>query len=149
MNAHAVLSIGRRCIAAAGVALALPLSALATESVPYGALSVKVFPDVYVAGGRSFTTVAALEAWVAGLEAWSIPSEVRSLQLDGCGPGSTGQLITAVQWLYEAHADAVRIRTFAAGDPACVEAAAQAKPGHAITPLPYYEGDRSGRSAVH
>lgn len=149
MNAHAVLSIGRRCIAAAGVALVLPLSGLATESAPPEALSVKVFPDVYVAGGRSFTTVAALEAWVAALEAWSVPSQTRSLLLDSCGPGSTGQLLAAVEWLYQAHADAVRIRTFAAGDPVCVAAAAQASPGHAITPRLYYQSDRSGLSAVH
>jgi hypothetical protein len=93
--------------------------------------------------------VAALEAWVAALEAWSAPSQTRSLLLDGCGPGSTGNIVSAVGWLYQVHADAVRIRTFAAGDPVCAAAAAQASQGHAITPLPHYEGDRSGRSAVH
>jgi hypothetical protein len=81
MNAaHAVLCIGRQFIAVAGVALVVPLSGLATEGASPEALRVK---DAYVTGGRSFTTVAALEEWVAALDAWATPSQTRSLVLDG------------------------------------------------------------------
>ena len=62
MNAHSVVSRCRSALVAGGFALIFPLSGLALDNVPPEALSVKVFSDRYVAAGKPFSDLAALEA---------------------------------------------------------------------------------------
>jgi hypothetical protein len=118
MSVYAVLLRYRRNIAAMGLAVSLPLSGLAQETVPPEALSVKVFPDRYVAAGKPFPDLAALEAWAK-------PILIRVLWLDSCGPASTAQLLAAVERFHRVYVEGVQIRTYAAGEPGCLEPAAE------------------------
>ena len=130
-------------IPVAGLALVLPLSGLALDAVPPEALSVTVFADRYVAAGKPFTDVAVLEAWAK-------PARSPVLWLDSCGPGSTGQLLAAVERFHTIYAG-IQIRTFAAGEAACAgmgEPTSQASLSEAPPYLPYYQSDRTGRSLV-
>lgn len=143
MSARAVRSRYRRSIVAAGFALSFPLAGLAQDSVPPEALNVKVFPDRYVAAGKQFADLAALEAWAK-------PIAIRTLWLDSCGNTSTRQLLAAVERFYTVYAEGVQIRTFGPGDPGCLEPVAdRATPAR---PLPaayeYLATDGSGRSAM-
>lgn len=146
MSAYAALSRCCRNIAAAGLAFVLPLSAFALDPVPPEALSVKVFADRYVAAGKPFSDLATLEAWAK-------PIRSRVLWLDSCGPASKGQLLAAVERFHTAYVEGVQIRTFAAGEPACVGTAEQASAGRnsvsrELTDGAYYASDKSGRSLV-
>src|SRR6267142_2865024 len=114
MNTYAVLSRCRRNIAATGLALILPLPGLALDIVPPEALNVKVFPDRYVAAGKPFSDLGALEAWAK-------PIRIRVLWLDSCGPASTGQLLAAVERFHRVYVEGVQIRTFGAAEPGCLE----------------------------
>ena len=69
--------------------LALPLPALATDGVPPEALSVKVYTDRYVAAGKPFIDLAALESWAK-------PIPLRAMWLDNCSHASVPQLLAAV-----------------------------------------------------
>src|SRR5262245_35624945 len=137
-----VLSRCRRTIAATGLALALPLAALASD-VPPEALNVKVFPDRYVAAGKPFTDLAALEAWAK-------PIRIRTLWLDSCGNASTKQLLAAVERFYAVYTEGVQIRTFGPADPGCLEAVAvQASPTRALPAArEYLATDGAGRSTL-
>ena len=141
-TAITVLSRCRRIIAATGVAAALPLAAVASD-VPPEALNVKVFPDRYVAAGKQFTDLAALEAWAK-------PIPLRTLWLDSCGNAATKQLLAAVERFYAVYAEGVQIRTFAPGDPGClVPVADQTGPARGLpAAYEYLATDRGGRSAM-
>jgi hypothetical protein len=122
------------------------LPALALDNAPPEALSVKVFPDRYIAAGKPFSDLAALEAWAK-------PILVRVLWLDSCGPASTKQLLAAVERFHRVYVEGVQIRTFAAGEPACFGAAEQAsgdRDGTTREPAdePYDATDQYGRSTM-
>jgi ABC-type sugar transport system substrate-binding protein len=143
MNACAVLSRSRRTVVAAIFTLALPLAAIAQDSVPPEALSVKVFPDRYVAAGKAFADLAALEAWAKAIR-------IRTVWLDSCGNTSTKQLLAAVERFHTVYAEGVQIRTLSPGDPGCLEPVAG--PATRARALPadnqYLVTDRAGRSAL-
>jgi hypothetical protein len=114
--------------------------------VPPEALNVRVFPDRYVAAGKPFSDLAALEAWAR-------PMRIRTLWLDLCGDASTRQLVAAVERFHAVYAEGVQIRTFAAGEPRCLEATDQgdaARPGvgWALVDAAYLATDQYGRSAM-
>jgi hypothetical protein len=132
----------RAVLAASALALTVPVAALAADSVPPEALNVKVFPDRYVAAGKQFTDLAALEAWAK-------PIQLRTLWLDSCGNTSTRQLLAAVERFYAAYAEGVQIRTFGPGDPGCLEPVAFVAPVRALPGgREYLATDRSGRSVL-
>ena len=140
MNAFA--SRCRAVLAAGSLALALPVAGLAADNVPPEALNVKVFPDRYVAAGKQFADLAALEAWAK-------PIRLRTLWLDSCGNTSTKQLLAAVERFYTVYAEGVQIRTFGPGDPGCLEAVAFIAPVRAMPGgHEYLATDRSGRSVM-
>lgn len=141
-----VVSRCRRTIVAGGLALILPLPALALDNAPPEALSVKVFPDRYVAAGKPFSDLAALEAWAK-------PILVRVLWLDSCGPASTKPLLAAVERFHRVYVEGVQIRTFAASEPECFGAAEQASQDRdgvtrARADEAYYATDQHGRSTM-
>ena len=141
-----VVSRFRRTIVAGGLALILPLPALALDNAPPEALSVKVFPDRYVAAGKPFSDLAALEAWAK-------PIIVRVLWLDSCGSASTKQLLAAVERFHRVYVEGVQIRTFAAGEPECLVADEQAsRDRDGVTrgraDAGYYATDQRGRSTM-
>jgi hypothetical protein len=131
-----------RAVLAAG-ALTVPLAALAVDNVPPEALNVKVFPDRYVAAGKQFTDLAALETWAK-------PIRLRTLWLDSCGNASTKQLLAAVERFYTVYAEGVQIRTFGPGDPGClVPVADGVSAARGLPPTyEYLATDRTGRSAM-
>ncbi|HZA95462.1 MAG TPA: hypothetical protein VE421_04935 [Burkholderiaceae bacterium] len=146
MSIHVVVTHNRRRIAAATLALGLPLSGLALDGVPPESLSVKIFADRYVVAGKPFSDIAALEAWAA-------PNRTRVLRLDSCGPASTEHLLAAVERFHKVYVEGIQIRSFAAGEPACVGSVEQASSSlnsasEIQTGLPYYPSDKSGRSLV-
>ena len=146
MNARPVASPSRWLLIAGGFALVLPLSALGLDSVPPEALNVKVFPDRYVAAGKPFSDLAALEAWAK-------PIRIRTLWLDSCGNASTRQLVAAVERFHSVYAEGVQIRTFAAGAPECLgpaEQVGQARQGvsRALADAGYHATDQYGRSTM-
>jgi hypothetical protein len=118
------------------LALIFPLPGLALDNAPPGALSIKVFPDRYVAADKPFSDLATLEAWAKLIR-------VRVLWLDGCGPAATGQLLAAVERFHRVYVEGVQIRTFAASEPACLAAATQPPADEA-----YYASDQYGRSTL-
>lgn len=143
MGAYAVVSRCRLSIAAAALALSFSVAGLAADNVPPEALNVKVFPDRYVAAGKQFTDLAALEAWAK-------PIPLRTLWLDSCGNTSTRQLLAAVERFYAVYAEGVQIRTFAPGDPGCLEPVPnRAGAGRAMpSAYEYLATDQAGRSAM-
>jgi hypothetical protein len=110
---------------ALALALAVPLSALAADNAPPEALHVKVYADRYVAAGKAFADVAALESWAK-------PILIRSVWLDICGPSSTPQLLAAVERFHAAYSDGMQIRVPGARQAACPPAA-RADAGHLAT----------------
>jgi hypothetical protein len=146
MSAHPIVSRGCMALVAGGFALVLPLSGLALDNAPPEALSVKVFPDRYVAAGKPFSDLAALETWAK-------PIRIRVLWLDSCGPASTGQLLAAVERFHRVYVEGVQIRTYAADEPACVGAAQASGPARdGVTRVPrdeaYFVADQYGRSTI-
>jgi len=141
MNAFA--SRCRAVLAAGSLALALPVAGLAADNVPPEALNVKVLPDRYVAAGKRFADLAALEAWAK-------PIQIRTLWLDSCGNTSTKRLLAAVERFHAVYAEGVQIRTFAPGDPGCLDAMADhATPARTVPAgYEYLATDRSGRSVM-
>ena len=143
MSTYAVLSRCRRSVVATAVTLVFPLAGLAADNVPPEALNVKVLPDRYVAAGKQFADLAALEAWAK-------PIQIRTLWLDSCGNTSTKRLLAAVERFHAVYAEGVQIRTFAPGDPGCLEAMADlATPARAMPAgYEYLATDRSGRGVM-
>jgi hypothetical protein len=114
--------------------------------VPPEALNVKVFSDRYVAAGKPFSDLAALEAWAK-------PIHIRTLWLDSCGNASAKQLVAAVERFHSVYAEGVQIRTFAAGAPEClgpIEQVGSARHGvgEALAGAAYYATDQNGRSTM-
>jgi hypothetical protein len=140
MSAHAVSSRCRLAVVATGLALSVPLTGLATDNVPPEALNVKVFPDRYVAAGKQFADLAALEAWAK-------PIRLRTLWLDSCGNASTKQLLAAVERFYVVYAEGVQIRTFGPGDPGCLQPVTS-RPEALPAAYEYLATDLAGRSAL-
>lgn len=146
MSAHAAISRFRRTLVAGGLALIAPLSALAVDNVPPETLDVKVFPDRYVAAGKPFVELAALEAWAK-------PIVIREVWLDGCGPASGKQLIAALERFHSTYWTRIRVRTFPPGEAACVSAAAYAGLAQDIAlqrpaDAEFLATDASGRSTL-
>lgn len=146
MGARHNVSRFRGSLVAGVFALIAPLSGFALENVPPEALSVKVFPDRYIAAGRPFSDLAALEAWAK-------PIRIRMLWLDGCGPASAKRLLAAVERFHAVYTEGIQIRTFVAGGSECVWAAEYARWNHDnMMRLPpggeYFATDESGRSRM-
>lgn len=141
MPASAAPSGLRRSIAVA--ALAVPLAASATDSIPPEVLSVKVFPDRYVAAGKPFADLASLDAWARTIH-------IRTVWLDACGNASATRVLAAAERFQPVYTEGVQIRTLAPGDPGCLEAV----PGQTsrLNALPataaYLATDRYGRSVL-
>lgn len=131
MNAHVAVARCCRGLVAGGLAFSLPLAAFALDNAPAEGLSVKVYPDRYVAAGRPFPDLAALEAWAK-------PTRIRVLWLDGCGSDSAKPLLAAVERFHSVHADAIQIRTFGPEEQGCAPVDEQG----------YYATDESGRSII-
>lgn len=127
MNAHTHFA-GFRAIVIAGVlALVSPLSGRAADNAPPETLNVKVFRDHYVAAGKPFTDLAALEAWAR-------PIVIRSVWLDFCFPASTPQLVATVERIHSAYSAGMQVRTLSGSEDECVSAAANARPTPAHKP---------------
>ena len=143
MNARDILPRGRRNVIATGLGLVLPLSAMALDSVPPEALSVKVFPDRYVAAGKPFSDLTTMETWAKAIQ-------IRVLWLDSCGPGSTERLLAAVERFHRVYAEGIQIRTLAASEPSCLPAPEVQGSGRdsvkAPIDLAYFATDQYGRS---
>ena len=134
MPASAAPSGLRRSIAAA--ALALPLATAATDNIPPEALSVKVHPDRYVAAGKLFADLAALDAWARTIH-------IRTVWLDACGNASARRTLAAAERFQPVYIEGVQIRTLAPADPGCLDAGrVDTLPGTAT----YLATDRRGRS---
>ena len=146
MSACWIIAKCRRIVVAGGVALVLPLSGLAVDNAPPEALNVKVFPDRYIAAGKSFSDLAALETWAK-------PIRIRVLWLDSCDPASARSLVAAVERFHSVYVEGIQIRTFGPGEPGCALAAALASSAPPrMSRLPasdeYYATDESGRSRI-
>ena len=146
MNAYCIASHCRRMLVAGGFALILPLSGLAVDNAPPEALYIKVFPDGYVAAGKPFSDLAALEAWAK-------PIRIRVLWLDSCGLASAKLLLAAVERFHSVYPEGIQIRTFGPGEAGCVSAAAQANwTEPRVSRLPasneYYATDEFGRGRM-
>jgi hypothetical protein len=146
MAAHSVVSGYRGTLLAGALVLTFPFAAFAVDNVPPEALNVKVFPDRYVAAGRPFADLAALEAWAK-------PIRIRTLWLDSCGPASTKQLLAAVERFQAIYAEGIQIRSFRSDEPGCGSAAESVSWGREkVTLLPaaneYFASDESGRSRM-
>jgi hypothetical protein len=108
---------------------------------------VKVFPDRYVAAGKPFSDLATLEAWAK-------PILIRVLWLDSCGLASTRPLLAAVERFHRVYVDGVQIRTFAGGEPECLDPADERNNWRrdAVSRAPadkaYYATDQYGRSTM-
>lgn len=146
MSAHPIVSRCRRTLVATGFGLILPLSVLGVDNAPPEALSVKVFPDRYVAAGRPFSDLVALESWAK-------PIRIRVLWLDNCSTESVQPLLAAVERFHSVYAEGIQIRTFGPGEAGCNWASEQAiwAQDH-MGGLPagdeYYATDESGRSRM-
>jgi hypothetical protein len=98
----------RRTILAAGGSLLwlLPIGGAGAQTP---AVSVGVFPDHYVAAGRSFDDLNALEDAIA-------PMRPERVQLTACGDGTARALRAAAHRFRNA---SLELRTAARGDAAC------------------------------
>lgn len=148
MTSRFIVSRCRTALVTGGLTFLLPLSGLAADNAPPGALlDVKVLPDRYVAAGRPFADLAALEAWTR-------PMPIRVLRLDSCGPASAKPLLAAVERFHAVYGEGIHIRTLASGEPECASAAAQgsgapaARMGRLPTDEEYYASDAFGRSMI-
>jgi hypothetical protein len=146
MSAYPAVSLFRWNLVAAALTLILPVSGLALDSAPPEALSVKVFPDRYVAAGKPFSDLA-------GLEAWAKQSRIRVLWFESCGPASAKRLMAAVERFDPVYVEGIQIQTFAPAEPGCLGAAEQASwATDSVSRAPaeevYYATDQSGRSMM-
>jgi hypothetical protein len=146
MSVRRVVSRCCRTVVAGSLGLILPLSALAVDNVPPEALSVKVFPDRYVAAGRAFTDLGTLESWAR-------PIRIRVLWLDNCNPASVQPVLAAVERFHLAYSEGIQIRTFGPGEPGCVLGNERATwPQDRMMAPPasseYYSTDEFGRSKM-
>ncbi len=75
----------------------------------------------YVAAGKPFADLAALEAWAR-------PIVIRSVWLDFCYPATTRELVSTVERLHSAYSSGMQIRTLHPGEGECVLAAGHSSP---------------------
>lgn len=146
MAVHCIVPSRRWALVVGCFALLFPLWGLAFDNAPPEALNVKVFPNQYVAAGKPFVDLAALEAWAR-------PIHIRVLWLDSCGPGSTKRLLAAVERFHPIYAEGIQIRTFGSGEPGCISSAEDASRNRdSVSRLAagaeYYATDESGRSIM-
>jgi hypothetical protein len=122
--------------------LVLPLPVLAVDNVPPETLDVKVFPDRYVAAGKPFATLAALEAWAK-------PILLREVWVDSCGAASAAQAFAAVERLQTTYKGMIRVRSLSVGEATCTSAAKHADVvgGRAID-WTHLATDKMGRSIL-
>lgn len=146
MHTRPFVSLCRRTILTGGFALIIPLSGITADNAPPEALNVKVFPDRYVAAGKSFADLSTLEAWAK-------PILIRALWLDNCSPASTTQLLAAVERFHTAYSDGIQIRALSPGEARCVLAAGN--DGHTLADMQsvradteYFAADELGRSKL-
>lgn len=117
MNARTLISACCRTVIAGGFALALlPLPGAAADNAPPETLYVKVFPDHYVAAGKPFADLAALEAWAR-------PILIRSVWLDFCYPASAKEIVSAVERVRATYSSDMQIRMLSAGQERCASEA--------------------------
>jgi hypothetical protein len=119
MNPCTLISMCRRIVITGAFALVLPLPVIAAESLPPETLDVIVLPDRYVAAGKPFTDLAALEAWAR-------PIVLRSVWVDFCYSPTTPQLVAVVERLYSKYSSSVQIRTLPPDEGECAAAAGSA-----------------------
>ena len=144
MNARASVSRRIGTFLAAGLGLVLPLSGFAADNLPPETLAVKVFPDRYVAAGKPFANLAALEAWAR-------PILLREVWVDSCGPASAARALAAVEHFQSAYKGAIRVRTLPSGEAGCVSAAAYVSltyEGTCPEDRAYFASDEFGRSML-
>jgi len=134
-------AIATRRLQVLGMLLALPLSALAADNVPPETLDVKVFPDRYVAAGKPFATLAALEDWAK-------PIVLREVWVDSCGPASAAQAFAAVERLQTTYKGVIRVRSLPSGEATCVSAAEYASSGARAVDWSHLATDETGRSIL-
>ncbi len=115
MNTRPFSSLCRRAVVVGGFALLFPMSGLAEGNVPPEALNVKVYPDHYVAAGKSFANLASLQAWAK-------PILIHTVWLDFCGTVSTERLVAAVARFHTAYSEGIQVRTLSLDDARCVSA---------------------------
>ena len=131
MSAHTIVSRFSRAAVAGGLALILPLVAFALDPAPARSLSVSVFSDRYVAAGRQFSDLDALEGWVKS-------GSPRVLRLDGCGAASATRFLAAVERFQHVY---LEIRMSEAGEPGCTTVAAGRSIPAAVTEVSGGERD--------
>jgi len=143
MRTHSVVSRFCKTLVVGGFAFLLPPTGFAFDNVPPETLNVKVFPDRYVAGGKPFADLASLEAWAR-------PILLREVWVDSCGPAAAAQTLAAVERLQSAYKGAIRVRTLASGEAACVSAGEYARLSYDLRPedRAYLATDESGRSVL-
>ncbi len=115
MNTRPFPSLCRSAVIAGGFALLFPLSGLAVDNAPPEALNVKIYPDHYVAAGKSFADLASLQAWAK-------PILIHTVWLDFCGTVSTERLVAAVARFHAAYSEGIQVRTLSLDDAGCVTA---------------------------
>jgi hypothetical protein len=146
MNTHSLIAGCRTTVIAAGFALAFPLSGAAADNVPPETLNVRAFSDHYVAAGKPFADLAALEAWAR-------PIVIRSVWLDFCYPPTTRELVSTVERLHSAYSSEMQIRTLHPGEAGCVPEAGHSSqlPAHVGTmrdDTEYLATDAFGRGTL-
>ena len=113
MNARAALSRRLRSLVEGILMLGVPLSAPAYHNVPPETLDVKAYPELYIAAGKPFTTLAALEAWAKSIL-------IREVWVDSCGPSSAPRALAAAERFQSVHKKAIRVRSRPFGDRDCI-----------------------------
>lgn len=146
MNTRRLIADCRRTVIASALALAFPLTGVAADNVPPETLNVKAFPDRYVAAGKPFADLAALEAWAR-------PIVIRSVWLDFCYPATTRELVSTVERFHSVYSSGMQVRTLSPGEAGCVQAAGSPNPlpAHVAitrTEADYLATDESGRGKL-
>jgi hypothetical protein len=109
MNLHPVISSLRKLAIAASVVFWVPLSGLAQDSVANGTLAVSIFAEHYVAAGRVFADLDAVQSLAQ-------PMRPRALRLDLCDPTASRRLLAAGYRFRHAY---LAMNPVAAGTPVC------------------------------
>ena len=112
MNAHLIPLRLQMGLIAGGLALVIPLSANAVDTVPETVVQVKVLPAYYSLNKQRLGDVVALEALLG-------PAYDRVVRLDNCGPGTTQALLAAVAALHGVRTAVIEIYTLPESDPEC------------------------------
>jgi len=109
MNLQTVSSSERKLAIAASVALCIPLSGLAQDSVASGTLTVSIFAEQYVAAGLVLPSLDAVQTLAQ-------PMRPRTLRLDLCDPTASRRLLAAGYRFRDVY---LEMNPVAAGTPVC------------------------------